>query len=417
MLEVLGAEASRCVAHRASAAARLAGVRLLQGQIDEAAELLRPFHDRLESAEPLARLHLLAGDYDIAAAVAKHALDSAGGDRLLQGVLLGLLVEMELGRDDVAAAGRHAEALDHVASVAESTMLSAEAALAAGRVAAARSDETLAVTRLEAAMGVLQGQDCPLLCATICFELAQALAASGDLAGAAMQARSAHATFDRMGATLPVGRTDALLDSLGFPTRSFTGVLDETERFVTRKQAPSDTDRILVTVLFTDIVSSTARAAEMGDQRWRALLDRHDAVVVTEAERFRGRVIKSTGDGVMATFGGPGPAVRCAGAVRDALRDLGIEIRAGLHTGEVEIRGADIGGIAVHIAQRLCATAEAGEILVSSTVKDLVAGSGLTFADRGLHGLRGIPDQWRLLRYDLNLWIGHLLEGAAYLPS
>src|SRR6185295_15141388 len=138
---------------------------------------------------------------------------------------------------------------------------------------------------------------------------------------------------------------------------------------------------------FTDIVSSTARAAEMGDHRWRALLDGHDAVVFTEAERFRGRIVKSTGDGVLATFDGPGPAVRCAGAVRGALRDLGIEIRAGLHTGEVEIRGADIGGIAVHIAQRLCAAAQAGEILVSSTVKDLVAGSHLAFVDRGLHEL------------------------------
>jgi class 3 adenylate cyclase len=153
---------------------------------------------------------------------------------------------------------------------------------------------------------------------------------------------------------------------------------------------------MLLTVLFTDIVASTARAAALGDHRWRAVLDNHDDIVVQETTRFRGRLVKSTGDGIMATFGTPGPAVRCAGAIRDGLREIGIEVRAGAHTGEVEIRGADIGGIAVHIAQRVCGAAGAGEILVSSTVKDLVAGSGLPFVKRGPAELRGLEEHWQL---------------------
>jgi class 3 adenylate cyclase/tetratricopeptide (TPR) repeat protein len=400
MLEVVGPEGFQYVRHRADAVARFAELRLQQGRIEEATELLRPFRDDVQSAEPVARLHLLAGEYDMAAAVARRAMESAEGDRLKQAVLLGLLVEVELGRDDVAAAGGHAEALRRLADAADSGMLRAEAALAEGRVAAAGSDVSLAITRLQNGLRALQGQDSPLLYGTICLELAGILGAAGDMSDAVMQARSALAAFDRVGATLLAARTDALLHSLGFRTgvSTGTGVLDEVQQFVTGTRTGGDADRVLVTVLFTDIVNSTARAAEMGDHEWRALLDRHDAVVVTETDRLRGRVVKSTGDGVLATFGSPGPAVRCAGAIRDALRILGIDIRAGLHTGEVEVRGTDIGGIAVHLAQRLCTAAEAGEIVVSSTVKDLVAGSGLAFADRGLHELRGIPDQWQLFR-------------------
>jgi class 3 adenylate cyclase len=149
-------------------------------------------------------------------------------------------------------------------------------------------------------------------------------------------------------------------------------------------------------VLFTDIVNSTQRATEMGDRRWRDLLDNHNAILQREINRARGRMIKSTGDGVLATFDGPARAIRCACAASDAVKSLGIEIRAGLHTGEIELMGDDVGGIAIHIGARVSALAGASEVLVSSTVKDLVAGSGLRFAERGAHTLKGVSGEWRL---------------------
>ena len=173
-------------------------------------------------------------------------------------------------------------------------------------------------------------------------------------------------------------------------------VLDEVEEFLTGARQVPEPDRVLATVLFTDIVGSTARAAELGDQQWRDLLTSHHAVVRSELARFRGREVKTAGDGFLATFDGPARAIRCACAVRDAVRSLGIEIRAGLHTGECELMGDDVGGIAVHTGARVAASAAPGEVLVSSTVKDLVAGSRLRFADRGTHDLRGVPGEWRL---------------------
>jgi class 3 adenylate cyclase len=155
---------------------------------------------------------------------------------------------------------------------------------------------------------------------------------------------------------------------------------------------------VLATVLFTDIVGSTEHAARLGDRPWRELLADHDRLVRNQIERARGRLIKHTGDGVLATFDGPARAIRCAGEIRDGVHRLGIEIRAGLHTGECELIGEDVGGIAVHIGQRVSSLAEPNEVLVSSTVKDLVAGSGLRFQDRGAHVLRGVPDEWRLFR-------------------
>ena len=148
--------------------------------------------------------------------------------------------------------------------------------------------------------------------------------------------------------------------------------------------------------MFTDIVGSTDRAAAIGDLRWKALLDAHDDLVRRRLDEFRGRLVKTTGDGFLATFDGPARAIRSATAVRDSLSSLGIEIRAGLHTGELEIRGDDVGGIAVHIGARVSELASEREILVSSTVKELVAGSDIRFVDRGTHLLRGIPEQWRL---------------------
>jgi class 3 adenylate cyclase len=155
-------------------------------------------------------------------------------------------------------------------------------------------------------------------------------------------------------------------------------------------------DRALAAVLFTDIVGSTITAASLGDARWRSLLDSHDAVVRTLIDQHRGHLVKLTGDGVLARFDGPGRAIQCAFALRDALEPLGIEIRAGLHTGEIELRGHDIGGIAVHIAQRVQTFADPSEVLVSETIPRLVTGSGIEFADRGEHELKGVPGVWRL---------------------
>ena len=174
------------------------------------------------------------------------------------------------------------------------------------------------------------------------------------------------------------------------------GMLDAIEEFVTGSRHHVDEDRILATVLFTDIVDSTRLAAEAGDRRWRELLDAHDEISAREVERFRGRRVKTTGDGMLAVFDGPARGVRCAQAVLDGLAELRVEIRAGLHVGECELRGDDVGGLAVHIGARVAGLARPGEILVSRTVRDLVAGSGLRFDERGEHELKGIPDRWSL---------------------
>ena len=170
----------------------------------------------------------------------------------------------------------------------------------------------------------------------------------------------------------------------------------EIAEFLTGQQADVADDRVLATVLFTDIVDSTRRAAEIGDRDWHALLDAHDAVVRAQLARFRGREVSTSGDSFLAMFDGPQRAIRCAMAIRDAVKALGIEVRAGLHTGECEIRGDDIGGIAVHIGARVSALAGANDVLVSSTLRDLVIGSGLEFEDRGAHQLKGVPGEWRL---------------------
>ncbi len=170
----------------------------------------------------------------------------------------------------------------------------------------------------------------------------------------------------------------------------------EIAEFLTGQQADVADDRVLATVLFTDIVDSTRRAAEMGDREWRALLDAHDVIIRAQLNRFRGREVNTSGDGFLAMFDGPQRAIRCAMAIRDAVQALGIEVRAGLHTGECELRGDDIGGIAVHIGARVSALAGPNDVLVSSTLRDLVIGSGLEFEDRGAHELKGVPGEWRL---------------------
>ena len=173
-------------------------------------------------------------------------------------------------------------------------------------------------------------------------------------------------------------------------------VADEIEEFLTGTRSEVEIDRVLATVMFTDIVDSTKRAAELGDRQWRVLLDRHDAAVRQQIGRFRGREVKQLGDGFLATFDGPARAVRCAAAITGAVQPLGIAVRTGLHTGEIELAENDIGGIAVHTAARIVAMAAPCETLASSTVRDLVAGSGLRFADRGRHALRGLPARMHL---------------------
>jgi pimeloyl-ACP methyl ester carboxylesterase len=173
-------------------------------------------------------------------------------------------------------------------------------------------------------------------------------------------------------------------------------ILDEVEEFVTGERTGAEGDRVLATVLFTDIVSSTERLAQLGDHRWKDLLQRHDKLVRHEISRHRGREVDHTGDGFLVRFDGPARAIRCAVSIREAVREVGLEIRAGLHTGEIEMIGDSVRGIAVHIAARVMADAGPGEVLVSSTVKDLIAGSGIEFEDRGTHALKGVPGEWRL---------------------
>lgn len=173
------------------------------------------------------------------------------------------------------------------------------------------------------------------------------------------------------------------------------GVFDDIEEFLTGTRPEPVIDRVLKTVLFTDIVQSTERAVSMGDRRWHEVMDAHDAAVRDELERFRGREIRTTGDGFLACFEGPARAIRCAQAITDQARSIGLEVRAGLHSGECETRGDDLAGVAVHIAARVAALAQAGEVLCSRTVTDLVAGSGIDFIDRGVHPLKGVPGTWQ----------------------
>jgi pimeloyl-ACP methyl ester carboxylesterase len=185
-------------------------------------------------------------------------------------------------------------------------------------------------------------------------------------------------------------------DHLFFVGDNIDRIADAIEEFLTGSHAPVDVDRVLATVLFTDIVGSTDKAEALGDQRWRDLLANHNAAVRRSLDRFRGREVKTTGDGFLAVFDGPARGIRCACSIADEVGRLGIEVRAGLHTGECDVMGDDYGGIAVHIGARVAALASAGEVLVSSTVKDLVAGSGLRFNDLGVRSLKGVQDQWRL---------------------
>jgi class 3 adenylate cyclase len=212
-----------------------------------------------------------------------------------------------------------------------------------------------------------------------------------------------HRSGDRMvrvghGRFLAENIPGALYRELPGDDHAYAGddVIDEVQEFLTGARSMPAVDRVLATVLLTDIVGSTDRATAIGDREWRELLDRHDAIVHRQLERHRGRLVKSTGDGALATFDGPARAISCALELRDALRAIGLDVRAGIHTGEIELRGSDVAGVAVHTAARVSALAVAGEVLVSKIVTDLVTGSGIRFEDRGEHELKGIPGEWRL---------------------
>jgi class 3 adenylate cyclase len=201
-----------------------------------------------------------------------------------------------------------------------------------------------------------------------------------------------------MAAAIPNARMIELAGRDHFVWLDETGtVLSEIRNFVDAAQESVEPDRVLATVLFTDIVNSTQRAAALGDNGWRSVLDAHFSMARSQIRRFRGREVKTLGDGILATFDGPARAVRCALVIANSVRPLGIAIRAGLHTGEVEIRDDnDVGGIAVNIASRISNLAGSGEVLVSSTVKDLVAGSGLIFSDLGPHAIKGLEEELRI---------------------
>ncbi len=173
-------------------------------------------------------------------------------------------------------------------------------------------------------------------------------------------------------------------------------ILDEVEEFLTGARHAAEVDRVLTTVMFTDIVDSTRRAAELGDRRWRAVVESHNQLVRDQLDHYRGREVKTMGDGFLATFDGPARGVRCARAIMQQLPELDVDVRAGLHTGECDVMGDDVGGMAVNIGARVGGLAEGGEVLVSNTVKDLVVGSGIEFEDRGLHQLKGVPGDWHL---------------------
>ena len=201
----------------------------------------------------------------------------------------------------------------------------------------------------------------------------------------------------RAASTIPGARFVELpgTDHLAF-SEGTDVLLEEIEEFLTGARTGADPDRALVTLLFTDIVDSTTLAADLGDRRWRDLLDRHHVLMRSELERFGGREVSTTGDGFFASFDRPAAGVRCALAAVEAVPSIGLQIRAGVHTGEVEVRGSDLGGLAVHIAARVAGSAASGEVLVSSTVRDLLVGSDVRCIDRGTHELKGVPGEWRL---------------------
>ena len=457
LLQAMEAQATT-IYHRASSTGKLAELRIQQGRYDEAAALLKDYQDEFEAAPALVALSLAQGDLPRATGVLRSYTRGLGGDCLRLAPALAQLVELELRRDDLPAATRAAERLLTLeADQCGSNEIRALARLASARIAEHRSDHSTALDELETALTLLVHRDRPLLTAQIRLELARTLAGAGEAASAIVEAQAALATFHSLGVAPDINAGSELLAELQSPAagpaaparrpvlRHPTGAVEKLTRretevaqlvaeghgnkdiaeqlFLSVRTVETHVDRVLgkldlhtrgqlaawvsrgeptqgrvlSTVMFTDIVGSTEQAVRMGDRRWRAALDEHDRTVRDLVREFRGRVVKHTGDGFLATFDGPNQAIRCAGELRRALGPKGIRIRTGVHTGEVELRDGDIGGVAVHTAARVLAQAGPDEIIVSSTVRDLVAGSGIVFGDRGDHRLKGLPGEWRLL--------------------
>jgi class 3 adenylate cyclase/tetratricopeptide (TPR) repeat protein len=458
--QAMDAEATS-IYHRATSTARLAELRIQQGKYDEAAALLEDYQDEFEAAPAVVALSIAQGDLKRATGVLRSYTRGLGGDCLRLAPALAQLVELELRRDDVAAATRASQRLLTLeADECGSNEIRALARLASARIAEHKSDYAAAVDELETALTLLVHRDRPLLTAQIRLELARTLAGAGETDSAIVEAEAAVATFRKLGVVPEIAAGSELLQKLQAageavttmaptretaPLRHPSGTVENLTRresevallvaeghtnkeiakrlflsvrtvethvdrvlgkldFRTRtqlaawvKRGEPAQGRVLSTVMFTDIVGSTEHAVLMGDRKWRSVLDEHDRTVRELVREFRGRVVKSTGDGFVATFDGPNQALRCAGSLRTALETRGIRIRTGVHTGEVELRDDDIGGVAVHTAARVMAQAGPDDIMVSSTVRDLVAGSGIEFADRGDHQLKGLPGEWRLL--------------------
>ena len=374
--------------HQASSAGKLAELRIQQGRYDEAADLLRDVQDEFEAAPAVASLNIALGDYQKAAGVLRSYTRGLGADCLRLAPALSQLVDLELRRSDQPAATRAARRLQQLAEGdCGSSEVRALAHMASARLAGVRGAHEEAIDGLEAALTLIVNRERPLLMAQIRLELARALHEAGETGSGAVEGEAALATFEKLGVVQDADAAKKLLALLAA----------EGPPMETVKASLPAEGRLLATVLFTDIVGSTEQAARMGDRDWKSTLDEHDRIVEQVVAEFHGRVVNHTGDGVLATFDGPNSALRCARAMRVALAEHGLHIRTGVHTGEVEWRGANVGGIAVHTAARVMARAGSDEIVVSSTVRDLVAGSGIEFSDRGRHQLKGVPGEWQLL--------------------
>jgi class 3 adenylate cyclase len=374
--------------HRASSAAKLAELRIQQGRYDEAAELLEDHQDEFEAAPAVASLNIARGDFQKAAGVLRSYTRGLGSDCLRLAPALSQLVDLELRRNDQPAAARAARRLQQLAEGdCGSNEVRAAAHVASARLAGIRGEHEEAIDGLEAALTLVVNRERPLLMAQIRLELARALRQAGETGSAAVEAEAALTTFQKLAVVPNITATQELLAEL-----ATEGLTPEAVKAILPAEG-----RLLATVMFTDIVGSTEQLARVGDRDWKSMLDEHDRTVEQVVADFHGRVVVHTGDGILATFDGPNSALRCAVALKLALAEHGLRIRTGVHTGEVEMRGANVGGIAVHTAARVMSLADADEILVSGTVRDLVAGSGIDFSDRGRHQLKGLPGEWQLL--------------------
>ncbi len=371
--------------HRLAAAARLAELRIQQERYHDAAELLKGYEDEFEAAPAMAALYMERGEHQKASAVLRSFTRGLGSDVLRLAPALAQLVELELRRGDQPAAGRATRRLQELAESTDSIEVRALAETVSARMVGLAGDHEAAIRRLETALSLVVNRERPMLAAQIRLELGRALQLAGEKESAIVEVDAARQSFERLGIASQASAARTLLAELeGAPASAVAANL------------ATASGRALATVLFTDIVGSTEQLARMGDRAWKDVLNRHDRSVESVVAEFHGRVVKHTGDGICATFDGPNSAIQSAVKLRQALRQDGLTIRSGIHTGEIEHRGEHIDGIAVHMAARVMSSAGADEILVSSTVHDLVAGSGISFAERGDFVLKGVPGTWRL---------------------